>query len=179
MKENIKAPRHWPLWGEFSGDQWIPRTKGQLRRKCFHLMTSSWWYRYIPFQMMLCQSTTILAYLCLVQLDKVYCLNISLIPRPSPSIFSYGNMGIRHITSELIRTYVNITVSKIIEYMKQKRNNWIFTYMMGFSKRNNSTNHTKIWRPSMDIMISVLVRECVILSRFLLSITVPNLISKG
>ena len=27
MKENIKAPRHWPLWGEFTGDQWIPRTK--------------------------------------------------------------------------------------------------------------------------------------------------------
>ena len=27
--ENIKAPRNWPLWGEFTGDQWIPRTKGQ------------------------------------------------------------------------------------------------------------------------------------------------------
>ena len=23
-------------------DRWIPRTKGQLREKCFHLMTSSW-----------------------------------------------------------------------------------------------------------------------------------------
>ena len=42
IKENIKAPRHWPLWGEFTGDRWIPRTKGQLRGKCFHLMTSSW-----------------------------------------------------------------------------------------------------------------------------------------
>ena len=29
MKENIKALRHWPLWGEFTGDRWIPRTKGQ------------------------------------------------------------------------------------------------------------------------------------------------------
>ena len=29
IKENIKAPRHWPLWGEFTGDRWIPRTKGQ------------------------------------------------------------------------------------------------------------------------------------------------------
>ena len=29
IKENIKAPRHWPLLGEFTGDQWIPRTKGQ------------------------------------------------------------------------------------------------------------------------------------------------------
>ena len=29
IKENIKASRHWPLWGEFTGDRWIPRTKGQ------------------------------------------------------------------------------------------------------------------------------------------------------
>ena len=42
IKENIKALRHWPLWGEFTGHRWIPRTKGQLRGKCFHLMTSSW-----------------------------------------------------------------------------------------------------------------------------------------
>ena len=43
IKENIKAPRHWPLCGEFTGDRWIPRTKGQYRGKCFHLMTSSCW----------------------------------------------------------------------------------------------------------------------------------------
>ena len=36
IEENIKAPRHWPLCG------WFPRTKGQWRGKCFHLMTSSW-----------------------------------------------------------------------------------------------------------------------------------------
>ena len=42
IKENIKAPRHWPLCGEFTGDRWIPRTNGQSRGKCFHLMTSSW-----------------------------------------------------------------------------------------------------------------------------------------
>ena len=41
IKENIKAPRHRPLCGEFTGDRWIPRTNGQLRGKCFHLMTSS------------------------------------------------------------------------------------------------------------------------------------------
>ena len=29
MKENIKAPRHWRLWGEFTGDRWIPCTNGQ------------------------------------------------------------------------------------------------------------------------------------------------------
>ena len=28
-KENIKAPRHWPLRGESTGDRWIPLTKGQ------------------------------------------------------------------------------------------------------------------------------------------------------
>ena len=26
IKENIKAPRHWPLCGEFAGDRWIPHT---------------------------------------------------------------------------------------------------------------------------------------------------------
>ena len=26
---NIKAPRHCPLWEEFTGDQWIILTKGQ------------------------------------------------------------------------------------------------------------------------------------------------------
>ena len=28
-KENIKVPRHWPLWGEFTGHRLIPRTKDQ------------------------------------------------------------------------------------------------------------------------------------------------------
>ena len=30
------------LWGEFTSDRWIPRTKGQEHEKYFHLMTSSW-----------------------------------------------------------------------------------------------------------------------------------------
>ena len=34
-----ESSRHWPLWGEFTGHRWIPRPKGQLRGKCFHLMT--------------------------------------------------------------------------------------------------------------------------------------------
>ena len=42
-KKTIKARRHWPLWGEFTGDRWIPRAKGQWRGECFHLMTSSWY----------------------------------------------------------------------------------------------------------------------------------------
>ena len=29
IKENIKALRHGPLCGEFTGDRWIPRTNGQ------------------------------------------------------------------------------------------------------------------------------------------------------
>ena len=29
IKEIIKALRHWPLCGEFTGDRWIPRTNGQ------------------------------------------------------------------------------------------------------------------------------------------------------
>ena len=29
IKKNIKAPRHWPLCGEFTGYRWIPHTKGQ------------------------------------------------------------------------------------------------------------------------------------------------------
>ena len=41
IKENIKAPRHWSVCGEFTGDRWIPRTNGQSRGKGFHLMTSS------------------------------------------------------------------------------------------------------------------------------------------
>ena len=28
-KKNIKAPYHWPMGGEFTGDRWTPRTKGQ------------------------------------------------------------------------------------------------------------------------------------------------------
>ena len=29
IKENLKAPRHWLLCGEFTGDRWIPHTNGQ------------------------------------------------------------------------------------------------------------------------------------------------------
>ena len=44
IKENIEAPCHWPFWEEFTGDRWIPRTKSQLCGKCFHMMTSSWYF---------------------------------------------------------------------------------------------------------------------------------------
>ena len=42
MKENFKAPRHRPLWGESTGDRWIPRTKASNKENVFYLMTSSW-----------------------------------------------------------------------------------------------------------------------------------------
>ena len=35
IKENIKAPRYWPLWGESTADRWIPLTKDQLSGKSF------------------------------------------------------------------------------------------------------------------------------------------------
>ena len=35
IKEYFKARRHWPLWGEYTGDRWIARTKGQQREKMF------------------------------------------------------------------------------------------------------------------------------------------------
>ena len=35
VKENIEAPRHWHMCGEFTGDRWSPRTKGQWRGKKF------------------------------------------------------------------------------------------------------------------------------------------------
>ena len=30
--ENTKVPHHWPLWGKFNGDRYIP----SLKRKCLH-----------------------------------------------------------------------------------------------------------------------------------------------
>ena len=36
IKENLKAPRDWPLWGEF------PAQMASNAEKCFHLMTTSW-----------------------------------------------------------------------------------------------------------------------------------------
>ena len=62
MKENVKAvPCHWPMWGEFTSDRWNPRTKGQQRGKCFHLMTSSWFRRWVAFEIvsiMRCEKKT-------------------------------------------------------------------------------------------------------------------------
>ena len=36
IKENIKAPRQWPLWEKFASDRWILCTKGQWSGKWCH-----------------------------------------------------------------------------------------------------------------------------------------------
>ena len=38
IKENIKAPRHWPLWGEFTGDWWFPAQRASKAEN-----VSIWW----------------------------------------------------------------------------------------------------------------------------------------
>ena len=36
IEENTKVLRYWPLWGEFTGDRWIPQTKDwSVTRKMF------------------------------------------------------------------------------------------------------------------------------------------------
>ena len=46
IKENIKAPCHWPLWGEFTCDRWISLTKGswcgKFLRWRHHVMPIFW-----------------------------------------------------------------------------------------------------------------------------------------
>ena len=43
--KNTIASRLWPLWGEFTGDRWIPCTKGRWCGKLVHSMTSSWYHQ--------------------------------------------------------------------------------------------------------------------------------------
>ena len=38
IKEHIKAPRHWPLCGEFTGDRWIPAQRTSNAEN-----VSIWW----------------------------------------------------------------------------------------------------------------------------------------
>ena len=52
IKDNIKC------------DRWIPRTKGQLHRKCFHLMASSWYSLYLWLYMQLILLAFVSSWLC-------------------------------------------------------------------------------------------------------------------
>ena len=42
IKKPVKLRVAGHLCGEFTGHWWLPRTNGQWRGKCFHLMTASW-----------------------------------------------------------------------------------------------------------------------------------------
>ena len=42
IKVQIKAPRHWPLCGEFTGDRWIPRAKASSAEN-----VSIWWRHHV------------------------------------------------------------------------------------------------------------------------------------
>ena len=71
--------------------------------------------------MFLFQSTTILAYICLVQLDNVFSFNTSLIQQTSPNmVYVDEDIGIRYITTDLLRQYVKLTVSIMIDYNKRE-----------------------------------------------------------
>ena len=48
IKENIKAPCHWPLWGEFTGDSEFPAQRASNAENvpilcCHHGMKIIWW----------------------------------------------------------------------------------------------------------------------------------------
>ena len=42
IKENIKAPRHWPLCGEFTGGRWIPAQRASNAEN-----VSIWWRHHV------------------------------------------------------------------------------------------------------------------------------------
>ena len=68
-QRNIKAPRHWRFCGKFTGDRWIPRINCQLRWKCFHLMTSSWFPESLSSA---CKVWTKLSFRCLIWVESAY-----------------------------------------------------------------------------------------------------------
>ena len=45
IKENIKALLHWPLWGEFTGDRWIPLTKAGNTE-----IVAIWWRHHVSIR---------------------------------------------------------------------------------------------------------------------------------
>ena len=42
IKENVNAPRHWPLWGDFTGDRWIPAQRASNAENI-----SIWWRHHV------------------------------------------------------------------------------------------------------------------------------------
>ena len=44
IKENMKATHHWPLWGEFTSEQWIPPQRTSNTEN-----VSIWWCHHVSF----------------------------------------------------------------------------------------------------------------------------------
>ena len=78
------------LVGEFTGDRWIPHAKGQQCRKCFHLMTSSW-FHCAKFQ----NSSTHIEYI----ITSVFFTEISLHPKTvfPPHSASKDTTSVSHV----------------------------------------------------------------------------------
>ena len=72
IKENIKAPRHWPLCGEFTGDRWIP---AQMASNAENV---SIWWRHHGEPLALCMRN--------IRKDRttVFCFNIYIYILRSP-----------------------------------------------------------------------------------------------
>ena len=96
------------VWG-IHRDRWIPRTKGQLRGKCFHLMTSSW-------DMLVLQGYLLLVLLVLrLEYDKCipykyihvpYQVHTNLVNMKITICFNY-TLNYRHVGRQPWRSYIS------------------------------------------------------------------------
>ena len=71
IKKTLSS-RHWPLWGESTGDRWIPLTKGQERGNCF----LSWRHHDCHSHWASAVATYRFPLVC-KQIDPVYCSQTS------------------------------------------------------------------------------------------------------
>ena len=103
------------VWG-IHRDRWIPRTNGQLRGKCFHLMTSSWnkllsrfvtTWRYCNVTVINC---TIIG--CTVSLMTVILLSV--VPRPLNVAIGNSEYLQRHDKIDRRLHYLNLHRIKIM-----------------------------------------------------------------
>ena len=61
IKESIKAPRHWSVWGEKTGDRWIPRSHRWIpRTKASDAEHVSIWWRHLENRKYRCRSWVLL-----------------------------------------------------------------------------------------------------------------------
>ena len=79
------------VWG-IHRDRWIPRTNGQLRGKCFHVMTSSWMWAhsdYIREIGILITGLNRVITWCIIDISMVHQTNKSLVSQKSYFIVQY------------------------------------------------------------------------------------------